>query len=166
MSGPSVTAFLAPSIEWWTTLYSNHAVLRTVVAFAHVGGLVGGGGCAIAADRATLMLSPRDTGLLPMHLAFIRRAHRVVLCGLVLIFVSGLLLVAADLETYLVSRIFWTKMALIGALLVNGALLARAERLARSGGDRAWRRLRHASLISLGLWFLTTLLGTALPNVG
>ena len=53
----SMTNLLARSVEWWTAVYSNHAVLRTAVTFAHVGGLVGGGGCAIAADRATLMLA-------------------------------------------------------------------------------------------------------------
>jgi hypothetical protein len=45
-------------------------------------------------------------------------------------------LLAADLETYLASRIFWSKMALVGALLVNGAFLVRVERLALSGGGR------------------------------
>ena len=161
-----MTDLLARSVEWWTALYSNHAVLRTVVVFAHVGGLLGGGGCAIAADRATLMLSTRDVGLVSAHLASIRRAHRVVVGGLIAICISGVLLLAADLETYLASGIFWTKMSLVGALLVNGAFLVRVERLARSGGGRGWSRMRQAAALSLLLWFLTTLLGTALPNVG
>ena len=86
--------------------------------------------------------------------------------GLVFIFLSGVLLAAADLPTYLESRVFWTKMALVAALLVNGTVLVRAERQAASGRVAGLRRLHQASAISLALWFLTTLLGTALPNVG
>jgi hypothetical protein len=162
----NVTGLLSRSVDWWTTLYSNHAGLRTLVAFAHVGGLLGGGGCAIVADRATLLLAHTDPEPWDAHLASIRRAHRVVVLGLVFIFVSGVLLAAADLPTYLESKVFWAKMALVAALLVNGMVLVRTERQVVSGRAAGLRRLQQASAISLALWFLTTLLGTALPNVG
>ncbi len=162
----NMTGLLSRSVDWWTTIYSNHATLRTAVAFAHVGGLVGGGGCAIAADRATLLLTHTDAELWDPHLASIRRAHRVVLIGLAFIFISGTLLAAADLPTYLESKVFWTKMALVAVLLVNGTALVRAERQVVSGHPAGLRRLQQVSAISLALWFLTTLLGTALPNVG
>lgn len=162
----NMPGLLSRSVDWWTSIYSNHATLRTAVAFAHVGGLVGGGGCAIAADRATLLLTHRDPAPWDAHFALIRRAHRVVVIGLALIFLSGGLLVAADLATYLDSTVFWTKMALVAALLVNGTVLIRAERLAAAGQAAGLRRLHRASAISLALWFLTTLLGTALPNIG
>jgi hypothetical protein len=162
----NVTGLLSRPVEWWTTVYSNQATLRTVVAFAHVGGLLGGGGCAVAADRATLLLAHTGPERWDAHLASIRRAHRVVVIGLVFIFISGALLAAADLPTYLESKVFWTKMALVAALLVNGMVLIRAERQVVSGRAAGLRRLHQASAISLALWFLTTLLGTALPNVG
>ena len=161
----NTTGLLPRAVDWWTTLYSNHATLRTMVAFAHVGGLVGGGGCAIAADRATLRLTSQEPALWDAQFAAIRRAHRVVVLGLMFIFLSGVLLAAADLPTYLISRVFWAKMALVAALLVNGAVLVRAERQAAMG-PCGLRRLHLASAISVALWFLTTLLGTALPNVG
>jgi hypothetical protein len=161
-----VSGLLSRSVDWWTTIYSNHAALRTVVAFVHVGGLLGGGGCAIAADRATLLLTHTDPEPWDAHLASIRRAHRVVVLGLAFIFISGALLAAADLATYLDSKVFWIKMALVGALLVNGTVLVRAERQVVSGQPAGLRRLQQTSVISLALWFLTTLLGTALPNVG
>jgi len=160
MTGP-----LSRAVDWWTTVYSNHATLRTVVAFAHVGGLVGGGGCAIAADRATLLLTPQDRPQWDAQFATIRRAHRIVVLGLVLLFLSGVLLAAADLPTYMESRVFWIKMALVAALLGNGTVLVRAERQA-PGHAAGLRRLQLASALSIALWFLTTLLGTALPNVG
>jgi len=159
-------AALAGALEWWSSLYSNHAALRTAVSFAHVGGLLGGGGCAIVADRATLMLPRDDARAHLAHLDSIRRAHQVVLGGLVLLFVSGVLLLGADFDTYIASRIFWLKMGLIVALLANGALLVRVERHVTAPQSSDWLRLRRASLASLALWFLTTLLGAALPNIG
>ena len=50
----TIPAPLAGLVAQWTALYSAHAVLRTVVVYAHVGALVGAGGCAIAADRAKI----------------------------------------------------------------------------------------------------------------
>jgi len=157
---------LAAVLEWWSSLYSNHATLRTAISFAHIGGLLGGGGCAIAADRATLLLPRNDVADRLVHIDAIRRAHQVVLGGLVILFISGVLLLGADVDTYIASRIFWLKMALIAALLVNGALLVRAERGGADLDTTDWLRLRRASLASLALWFLTTLLGAALPNIG
>jgi hypothetical protein len=157
-----VSSVFSSTLQWWVAVYSDHAVLRTLVAFAHIGGLVGGGGCAIAADYGTLVLAA-DAGVAHVH--SIRRTHVVVIFGLVLLFISGVLLLGADLDTYLVSRIFWLKMALIGALLINGLVLVRLEQ--RALVDRvAWDRLRRASIVSLALWSLTTLLGAALPNLG
>ena len=162
----SVTGLLSRGVDWWTTVYSNHAALRTVVAFAHVGGLLAGGGCAIAADRTTLLLDRADRQPWDAHLASIRGAHRAVVIGLAFVFASGVLLAAADLDIYLESKIFWTKMALVAALLVNGTVLLRVERQVVSGQAAGLRRVQNVSAISLALWFLTTLLGTALPNVG
>ena len=152
-------------LEWWVSVYANHAVLRTAVAFAHIGGLVGGGGCAIAADYATLALPREAVAARAAHVQSIRRTHVIVVAGLVGLFLSGVLLLAADLETYLGSRVFWLKMALIAALLINGVVLTRLGQrtVARESG---WDSLRRASIVSIALWLLTTLLGAALPNIG
>jgi hypothetical protein len=160
-----VLAALSSTLHWWAGVYADHAVLRTAVAFAHIGGLVGGGGLAIAADYGTLALTSDAAAARAAHVHVIRRTHTVVIVGLALLFVSGLLLLGADLETYLPSRVFWLKMALIIALLINGSVLTRLERRALT--DRAiWDRLRRASIASIALWLLTTLLGAALPNIG
>ena len=57
-------------------------------------------------------------------------------------------------------------MALMALLLVNGVLLLRGERRAARGQIDAWPRLHHTAIASLVLWFLTTLAGAALPNIG
>jgi hypothetical protein len=162
----NMPGFLSGAAEQWTAIYSNHAALRTAIGFAHVGGIVFGGGCAIAADRGTLLVSGKDDGVRTAHLVSIRGIHGIVLAGLAAVFVSGLLLLAADLDTFLTSVVFWTKMGLVVLLIVNGALIVQAERLAAVTLDRGWSRLRLASIASLVLWFLTTLAGAALPNLG
>ena len=150
----------------WASVYSNHAVLRTAVVFAHVGGLVGAGGCAIAADRATLLALKRHDAERLRQVEALAGTHRIVIAGLAFIVVSGLLLFAADVETFLYSRVFWIKMSMILLLLVNGAILTAAERRASSGADDAWGRLRATAVASLALWFLITFAGVALTNVG
>lgn len=151
------------ALDVWASLFSNHAGLRTTLDFLHIGGLLGGGGAAIAADRAALTAHRRPD--LADWLDSFHTTHRVVLSGIVVILVSGLLLFAADVDTYFYSRVFWIKMALFGALLINGSQLIRTERAARLGNQRAGSRLRILASISVALWFLVTLAGAALPNI-
>lgn len=148
-------------LDTWTELYSNSAALRTAILFLHVGGLLIGGGCAIAADRLTLTSPPDD----PLPLRAIAGVHRLVVVALALMLVSGLSMLAANLETYVVSPVFWTKMLLVVLLLMNGLRLVRAEAAAREHAPSGWRRLRGAAMTSLVLWLLITLLGATLPNV-
>jgi hypothetical protein len=153
-------------IESWSSLYANHAALRTGIEFMHIGGLVVGGGCAITADLATITALRAGAAVRTTQLHLLKRTHRLVVLGLVALSVSGALLFAADVETYLYSRIFWVKIGLMVLLLANGALLLVGERQAKRGEPRALARLHYAATVSLVLWFLTTLAGAALPNIG
>ncbi len=150
----------------WASIYSNHAALRTGIGFAHVAGLVLGGGSAVVADRMTLVAARLDASARAAQLRLLGGTHRVVVASLSIIVASGLLLAAADIDTFLVSRFFWAKMALVALLLGNGVLLLRAERLAADDDERGWRLLKTAAIASLALWFLTTLAGATLPNIG
>jgi hypothetical protein len=161
-----VDAFVTRVIADWTSVYANHAAVRTSVGFLHVAGLIGGGGCAIAADRATLAAARLDGEARQFQLGSLRNTHRVVLFGLALVIVSGCALFAADVDTFLHSRLFWLKMSLVALLFINGGVLVEAERRAQQGYERAWTALRVTAISSLVLWFLTTLAGAALPNVG
>jgi len=157
--------FLTSAAETWASVYAGSPAIRTALGFAHVAGLVGGGGCAIAADRAALLAWRGSSADREHHVRSLSRIHRAVLVGLAAVVASGVLLAFADLDAYWVSRAFWLKMALVGALGINGAVLMRAgERVAR-GDTGGWSLLRNTSILSLALWFLTTLVGAALPNV-
>jgi hypothetical protein len=146
----------------WGSVYANHAALRTLVTFTHVGSLLVGGGFALAADRTTLAAgAPGEARLDELH-----RTHAIVLAALALLAASGLLLFAADADTFIHSPLFWIKIALVALLLANGAVLRAAGSRAAAGGARAWRVLRVTSAASIVLWLLTTLGGTALLNLG
>ncbi len=151
-------------IETWTSVYANSSTIRTLLGFAHVAGLIIGGGSAIAADRGVLRAVRRAPSELSAHLTTIRNAHSIVIASLAVVMTSGLLLAAADTETFLHSTLFWLKMGLVALLIVNGAFMRHAERAA-SGARPLWTPLAIASGASLALWLLTTLAGAALPNV-
>jgi uncharacterized membrane protein len=151
-------------VDTWASIYANSATLRSGVAFTHVGALLSGGGCAIAADLGTLKAWRAGAESLRFELRRLHHVHRTVMTSLTLVVVSGLLLTAADLDAYLASTAFWTKMALVCALVANGAVLLSTCARAESGDARAARHLRVVSVASLVLWFATTLMGAVLPN--
>jgi hypothetical protein len=157
---------LSGLLESWSALYSNHGALRTGVEFVHIGGLLAGGGCAITADLATITAARARSATLATQLRLLKRTHGIVIGGLSALVVSGLLLFAADVDTFLHSRIFWFKMGLMVVLLINGALLVLGEREVAHAETRAWARLHFIATTSLVLWFLTTLAGAALSNLG
>jgi hypothetical protein len=158
-------AFLAHAVSGWAALYSGSALVRTLVSFVHIAGLVGGGGAAITADRATLRATRRGLALTGQQLAVILATHRIVVMGLAGVIASGVLLFAADVDTYAVSKLFWIKMGMVAALMVNGAILVRAGRGSSEPDERARLTLRRTAAVSLALWLLTTLAGAGLPNV-
>ena len=161
-----MNGWIAHLVTAWSSAYSGSAVLRTFIGFIHIAGLVGGGGAAIAADRATLKAAKMGSEIRALQLRTIHATHRVVIVGLAAVIASGILLFAADTDTYLISKLFWIKMGLLALLMVNGAVLVRVGQRAGSGDERAWTTLRHTAAVSLALWFLTTLAGAGLPNAG
>lgn len=164
----SVLTVASHLVAPWAHLYADSTAVSTTVTFVHVGGLLLGGGCAIAADRMTLRRAPTDPGAWRRHLDELHAIHRPVILGLTLTLLSGILLLAADLSTFLSAPLFWVKMGVIAVLLGNGAVLQHAETALRRGiGDpeKTIRRLRRAAQVSLGLWFGSTLLGTVLLSV-
>jgi len=153
-------------LSWWSATYSDSAVTRTIVEFAHVAGLILGAGAAIAADRMTLLARRWTIAERHAHLRTLNHTHEIVAVGLAILFVSGVLLVAADPGTFLHSKLFWTKMSLIVFLMANGWRVWSAGKGAFESGSADWRRLQTTAIVSVVLWLATTLAGAALPNVG
>lgn len=161
---------LANILEPWKSLYSDSKVVASAVTAVHLIGLLFGGGLAIAADRSTLRALKLDESERGDALADLHAVHRPVLIALAMLFLSGVALAAADIETFAKSPIFIVKLALVALLLTNGAVLERTERALRTDPADArrrmlrWRRLRTTAYLSLALWTCTLLAGTILVN--
>lgn len=157
---------LVQLVEPWSQLYGDSAILPTLVVFGHIAALVFAGGLAVTLDRATLRAARGPAEFRWRQLEELREAHRLVLVGISLSVVTGVLLFAADLETYFGSWIYWVKMSLIAMLLINGFLMTRAEGRISSTPNAAdeagWKQLRRTAVVSLILWFTIALAGVAL----
>lgn len=156
----------------WSTLFDHSKLVAGTVTGVHIMALFIGGGLAIAADRLTLHVSHADVPGRREQLHEVRSVHGIVLVGVILLFVSGLLLAASDVETFLPSPIFWIKLVLVAALVVNGALLTRIENSLSdrvdgdpsSVDDATWARVRLFSRSSVFLWIATAVVGIVLSN--
>ncbi|HEX3866524.1 MAG TPA: DUF6644 family protein [Gemmatimonadaceae bacterium] len=160
----SLVHFLKP----WADFYSHSKAMETVVQSLHIGGLLLGGGMAIAADRTTLRALRAPLADRSRYVAELSTVHRWVLTGLGIVVVSGVALVTADIETFFGSWMYWTKMALVAVLLLNGYWITLAERvLAKEVSESSphWRTLERTAKTSLALWFTITVFGVALVNL-
>jgi hypothetical protein len=158
---------LVDTFKPWSDFYGHSPLTETVIVFAHVGGLLLGGGLAVASDRATLRALALPPDERASHRRELAAVHRWVLTGIALVVVSGVALAASDVETFWDSPIYWTKMGLVFALLTNGFVMTRAEGALAdddSASATGWRTLRRTAIASVGLWFVITALGIALVN--
>lgn len=159
--------FLAQAVAPWSSFYSHSKLAPTVVGFVHIGSIVVGGGLAISLDRSTLRVPRHDRDARRRHLRELGSVHAWVIGALALAFLSGLAMLAADLDTFLGSWAFWTKLGLIAILLANGAMMNHTEQVLRTTspitGDR-WGRLRRSAMTSLVLWLAITFAGVVLTN--
>jgi len=158
---PDVTAWIAR----WSSYYGDHAGLSTVITYLHLAGLVVGGGAAVTTDRQVLRAWHAGNERRPATLLDVAAVHSFVVGGLAVTIATGALMLLADVETFMASRVFWWKMGGVALLLVNGGVLAWAQRLARrTDGTRGWPVLGAVSVISMALWMATLFLGTCLKT--
>ncbi|HEX6574242.1 MAG TPA: hypothetical protein VF042_04660 [Gemmatimonadaceae bacterium] len=150
----------------WQQLYSDSAIIPIGVTALHLIGLLIGGGLAIAADRATLRITEEKPGERERHLGELNAIHRPVLIALGLLFITGVLMIASDVTTFLTSPLLWIKLGLVALLVSNGVVLERTETALRRSDAHTdlWRRLRVAAICSIALWITTLVVGTALVS--
>jgi hypothetical protein len=72
---------------------------------------------------------------------------------------TGLLMTASDTETFFNSRLYWSKMGLVGLLLLNGLGLLAAERAIVGERPKGWLWLGLTSAASLVLWLVILFAG-------
>ena len=179
---PFVTAAfdtLATVVQPWADLYADSATLATAVIAVHMLAMFVGGGMAIGADRAILRAAPATAEAVRAVLADLSTMHSVIIASLVVTFLSGGALFTSDVATFSVSWVYWIKMSAIGALLLNGLRLRRAERavlhplanmpihtteMPVAFPKREWSGVRSSAVISLALWLSIVLLGVIHKN--
>jgi hypothetical protein len=163
----SIVKSLADAAEPWASLYKHSKPVQIGVLFAHLSALVVGGGLAVTKDREVIRAVRAGTAGPALVTAERAAVHRTVVRALVVLALSGVALAAADVETYLVSPVYWSKMTLVALLLINGAWMLRIEaRLAADPrpGHTAWGTLSKGSRASAALWLSIVLLGAWLVN--
>lgn len=156
----------------WQNAYSDSTAISTSITALHLIGMLIGGGLAIAADRATLRISNEQPGQRQWHLGELNAIHRPVLMAMLLLFVTGLAMLAADVTTFLASPVLWIKLGLVALLVINGVVLERTEtalrRPDRSAEDavaaKLWDRLRLSAFVSIALWISTLVAGSVLVS--
>ena len=155
----ALPAVLASAVESWASFYDGHHAVSVTVRYLHLVGLVTGGGTALAADRQVLKALRSGPAQRVEVLAGLHASHRVVVPALAVVVATGALMTAADTATFFASRLYWSKLALVALLLVNGLGLLAAERSLEHGRVRSWRSLGLASGASLVLWLTILLAG-------
>jgi len=151
----------------WNDFYSHSKTAETIVLFLHLGALLLAGGFAIAADRSTLRALRLPAAGRAEPLRELAAVHRWVIGGLAVIVVSGLALLASDIETFFGSWIFWVKMSLVVVLLINGLMMTQTETALAGEATEAsphWGKLGRIAKTSLTLWFTVMAFGIALAN--
>src|SRR5438445_7602886 len=83
----------------WARLY-GHTPVSATVTYLHLVGILLGGGVAVAADRASLRLSPETLPDWPTALDRLAAVHRWVVGRLAHTFASGLPLALAQVATF------------------------------------------------------------------
>jgi hypothetical protein len=150
----------------WADFMKHSKLAKTIVLFLHIAPIVVGGGIAIGLDRLSLRLSVAGAPDRGRHLAELARTHNIVIYSLAVSILSGLALVAAEIDNFPTSWIFWVKMGFIVILLINGLRMKKVESsMALQGPSEAdWRRLHSIAIASITLWLTITFLGVALSK--
>ncbi|MEP7118024.1 MAG: hypothetical protein ABI880_10600 [Acidobacteriota bacterium] len=147
-------------IASWSSYYGNHQLVAVTVRYVHLASTLVGGGSAVVLDGKVLQAARADGATRLSVLRELRGSHRLIVPAFTLVALSGLLLTAADVDTFLASKLYWTKLGFVTLLVVNGALLLAAESAAeRTAGER-WGRMAAVALASLTLWMATLFVGT------
>jgi hypothetical protein len=151
----------------WADLYGHSKQVSTVVTFAHIAGIMVGGGYAMASDRAALRAIKGSDEDRRRVLADFSSIHKPVIISLVLVVISGALMMLSDAETFLSSPVYYLKVGSFVLLLANGALVQKTEQaLAKdpASGNKLWGRFAVGARASQTLWLWTALVGVALMS--
>ncbi len=154
-------SFITSATTSWSAYYSDHQMVSLLIRYVHLAALMIGGGTALAIDRVVLGTA-RNRNHDRRHAAVqaLKGSHRVVVPALLVVSITGVLMTAADWETFEASKLFWSKMIGFALLVVNGSALVAVERRYTHHTDAPlWRRVVVASGTSVLLWLVILWIG-------
>lgn len=99
---------------------------RTIATIFHIFGAVLGAGGAFMSD-AMFFSSIRDKRVSKTEMRFLRLGGRMVWIGLAVLFLSGPWLFFGNVDGYLASSKFLTKMTIVFVIVVNGIVFHRVH---------------------------------------
>jgi hypothetical protein len=154
---------VASAVASWAEFYANHQLASVFVRFVHLTAIVMGGGAALLMDFRIIRASHAAIEQREKAFLSLKGIHRYVVVWLSVLVATGVLMTAAEYSVFLQSRVYWTKIALVAVLMINGMALLFAERNAQKRGIAdGWRRLTTASMLSVVLWQTTLFAGAFL----
>jgi hypothetical protein len=114
---------LATAVTSWSSYYGDHQLVSVCVRYVHVAAIVVGGGAAVSLDRRVLRAARLGAEARQAVLAELRGSHRLVVPALLLVVITGGLMTAADLDTFLgtASLALWLSTVFVGIWLTVGA---------------------------------------------
>ena len=139
----SVVQSVAHAVEPWQSLYNNSKAVATSVIFSPPRRDAFRWRNRHRRGSFNTARKPRDGRDKIAALRELDLTHNVVITALVVSFISGLALAAADVKNFASSPVFWTKMTLVALLLVNGWFLRSTE---QRSAARVHRRRSHPPL--------------------
>ena len=163
----SIVETIAAAAKPWHDFYAHSKPTSVAITWVHIAALVIGGGFAMASDRIALRLGSASGERRAAVLDDFHAVHRPIISALVVATISGVALTLSDVETFLVSPVYYIKMGLIVVLLLNGygvMLTERKLRLDPTATNVHWKRFTFGAVASISLWLGTTLAGVMLMN--
>ena len=156
-------SILAGVLASWSGYYGSHQLLSVTFRFLHISGIVLGGDAGLWTDWQILKIARNEPREKDSALKLLSRAHAYVIPWMIVLGITGVLMTTADLTTFAVSKVFWTKIALVILLVSNGIVLLLLEHRSRQTGIAGiWPALVRVSSISALLWQATLFAGTLL----
>jgi hypothetical protein len=158
---------LAEVVKPWADFFEKSKPTSVGMTYVHIAGVMVGGGFAMASDRAALRVSKGSAEDRAFILREFTLVHRPVLMALTVVVLSGAAMVLSDVKTFLGSPVYYVKMAMFVALLINGLLMQRNERrlaVDPTANNAAWGSFRGNAMASIVLWLSIALAGVILTS--
>lgn len=144
--------------------------MEIIYTILHIFAAIIGAGGAYMSD-VMFMSSIKDSRITKTELRFLKEGSTLVIIGLVLAYISGLLIFSTNPELYMVSDKFWSKVTVVLVITINGYFFHRWHLpVMKKHEDKDMKDMKHlrkdrgllviSGAISAISWTFAIVLGT------